>query len=181
MPQASAESWNWVSHLSPLDESKLHPETMQAMSESGWTPDRCIAVDAPLGELEQMGFTFAPYVRAVIANMYGLKIEPASEEGGEFGNYEPLIIRPEIIRRHRSVAEFIDAELGGTFAPIGLWLSSSYVFLESGGRAVGYLDGLIWQLGESFEAALNLMVRADKPLECVYVRPGRRPWPPPRP
>ncbi len=134
-------------------------------------------VELPLETLKEAGFSFNAHAESVISTLYGLRVHPVDTESGEFINDDPLILKPELCRRHRSAAELIQKELGGNYVPLGWWLSSSYVFMEDSGRVVGYLGGLVWRLGESVEDALNLMVRADRPLVCGYVRPGRTPWP----
>jgi len=37
--------------------------------------------------------------------------------------------------------------------------------------------GWMWELGSTFEEALELAICADRPLICRYTRPGIEPWP----
>ncbi|WP_120719582.1 SUKH-3 domain-containing protein [Streptomyces hundungensis] len=156
----------------------LCPELLQALSDAGWDPQRRVDVSAWSDALRQEGYVPNQQVDEVLAALGGLTIEPVNQAGPNFSNDEPLNLDPiSAGSGQRALALEIEQVLGGQYFPIGEWLSYSSVFMEADGRVVAAGLGWIWEMGSSFEDALELAICADRPLVCLYSDPGLDPWP----
>jgi hypothetical protein len=67
--------------------------------------------------------------------------------------------------------------VGGDYYPVGWWLSYSHVFVNRAGLMVANASGLVWELGPTPVAGLEMAVRAHRPLICLHSRPDQRAWP----
>ncbi|MER5217621.1 SUKH-3 domain-containing protein [Streptomyces sp. NPDC002838] len=157
----------------------LRPDTLAALSVSGWRPHRCVSISHWIEPLADEGYRVHPLAEEVLATMGGLTIEPTNRVGPNFSNDEPFAFDPLAAGAgQRDMAVEVESVLGGTYFPIGEWLSYSSVFMESEGRVIATGLGWIWELGPTFEEALELAVFADRPLICLHSDPGLDPWPP---
>ncbi|WP_204044621.1 SUKH-3 domain-containing protein [Acrocarpospora phusangensis] len=158
----------------------MHPDVLAAISASGWLPGRQVAIDIWIAQLCEEGYRLSPLAEEVLSSLGGMVVEPINSSGPNFSNDEPLSFDPIAAGSgHRGLAEEVEGILGGSYFPIGEWLSYSSVFLESEGRIVATGMGWIWELGKSFEEGLELAVRAHRPLICLHSDPGLDPWPAP--
>lgn len=164
------ESFDWS--------SRLEPSTFSALRQAGWHYDRNVDVSAVISSLEEQGYTSSPVIVQFLASIFGLKVESAREAGPNFSNDEPFLVDPAGVgARHRDEAIKIGVEIGGSWFPVGWWLSYCHVFMEHGGALAAYANGLIWSLGGTPDEGLDLMVSASRPLVCVYAPEGVPPWP----
>ncbi|MFG3409618.1 hypothetical protein [Streptomyces sp. NPDC048142] len=76
------------------------------------------------------------------------------------------------------MAAEVEDVLGGTYFPIEGWRSYSSAFVEAEGKVIATGMGWIWELGATFEEALELAICANRPLVCLHSDPGLEPWPP---
>ncbi|TKT00759.1 SUKH-3 domain-containing protein [Streptomyces lasalocidi] len=160
--------------------SGLKPETAAALRLAGWHPGRRIDVSSDARALEELGYVPSPPATEFLAAFGGLRIVPSREDGPNFVNGEPLLVDAVGVgRRHQDEAAVIASVLGGSWFPIGWWLSYSHVFMGQDGAMAAYANGLIWSLGQTTREALDLMVSADRPLVCVHAPEGVKPWPRP--
>ncbi|MGW6613596.1 SUKH-3 domain-containing protein [Streptomyces erythrochromogenes] len=156
----------------------LSSPLLRALRDAGWHPQRRISVEPWLGALWQEGYV--PNLRAeeILVALGGLVVEPVSQSGPNFSNDEPFNFDPiSAGSGQRGLASEIEGVLGGRYFPIGEWLSYSSVFVGDDGRVVAAGLGWIWEMGSTFEEALELAVCADRPLVCLYSDPGLDPWP----
>jgi hypothetical protein len=161
-----------------IDFASLRPDLLHALRSAGWQPDRKVSVGPWLEALQREGYVPHREAEEILAALGGLEIEPVNRSGLHFSNDEPFKIDPIAAGSgHRDLALEIEKILGGTYFPIGEWLSYSSVFIEAGGRVVAAGLGWIWEMGRTFEGALELAVFADRPLLCLHTDPGLDPWP----
>lgn len=157
--------------------SRLEPSTVAALLAVGWHPGRRVDVSAAVQALEAQGYTKSPVIVDFLESFGGLKIGPAREDGPNFSNGEPFLVDPVGVGRHQDEAEAIGAAIGGSWFPVGWWLSYSHVFMDQEGALSACANELIWSLGSNPCEGLDLMVSANRPLVCVYAPKGRKPWP----
>lgn len=159
-------------------ESCLEHSTVSALRLAGWHPERRVDLTAVLSVLDEQGYTSSRIITDFLESFCGLKVEPARVAGPNFSNDEPLLFDPVGVgRRHQDESVMIGGELGGSWFPIGWWLSYCHVFMEHNGGMAAYANGLIWSLGSTPCESLDLMVSASRPLVCVYAPKGMKPWP----
>jgi hypothetical protein len=165
-----------------IEFESMHPDVLAALSASGWLPARRVDTAQWVASLVGEGYRISLLAEEVLSTLGGLVVEPINSEGPNFSNDEPFSFDPIAAGSgQREVAEEIEAVLGGSYFPIGEWLSYSSVFLEADGRLVASGMGWIWELGTSFQDGLELAVRAHRPLICVHSDTGLDPWPAPSP
>ncbi|MFG2021189.1 SUKH-3 domain-containing protein [Actinomadura geliboluensis] len=158
--------------------NSLHPDLRQALYNSGWCPQRRVDAGAWFASLRCEGYVLNSKAEDILCTFGGLAIEPINQSGPNFANDEPFNFDPiSAGAGQRGLALEIEEALGGSYFPIGEWLSYSSVFVESGGTVVAAGLGWIWGMGSSFEAALELAVCASRPLICLHSDPGLDPWP----
>lgn len=158
----------------------MHPEVPAAMRASGWLPGRIVDPAEWVSPLVGEGYHASPLAVEVLSSLGGLVIEPVNVRGPNFSNDEPFDFDPIAAGSgQRELAQEIEEILGGSYFPLGEWLSCSSVFLETEGRMVASGMGWIWELGRTFEEGLELAVRAHRPLVCLHSDPGLDPWPAP--
>ena len=154
-------------------------DVVAALVGAGWSPGRSVDTSAWVQTLEFEGYRLHPAADEVLVSMGGLVIPPINSKGPNFENGDPFNFDPiSAGASYRDMALEIEEVLGGSYFPIGEWLSYSSVFMESGGRVVATGMGWIWGMGETFEDALRLAIFSDRPLVCLYANPGISPWPP---
>ncbi|MFG2571397.1 SUKH-3 domain-containing protein [Streptomyces sp. NPDC048481] len=164
--------------MSAIDFASLHPDALTALRQAGWSPDRKVSTAQWLEPLQSEGFRAHPLAGEILASLGGLTVEPGNRVGPNFTNEDPLTFDPlEAGAGQRGTAEEVEGILGGSYFPIGEWLSYSSVFVEAGGRVIATGMGWIWELGATVEAALELAICANRPLICLYSDPGLDPWP----
>ncbi|WP_419723315.1 SUKH-3 domain-containing protein [Streptosporangium roseum] len=160
----------------------MHPDVLTAIKASGWAPGRRVDISQWVTSLASEGYHASPLAKEVLSSLGRLVVDPTNSNGLNFSNDEPLNFDPiSAGSGQRELAQEVESILGGSYFPIGEWLSYSSVFLESGGRMVATGMGWIWELGATFEDGLELAVRAHRPLICLYSDPGLAPWPAPGP
>ncbi|WP_170313775.1 SUKH-3 domain-containing protein [Streptomyces filamentosus] len=158
--------------------SGLCPETVTALRLAGWTPERRLDVTPEIRSLETQGYVPSAVATSFLEEFRGLKVGPAREDGPNFINGEPFFVDPVGAgSRHRDESLEIGSVLGGSWFPLGWWLSHSHVFMRQDGAVVAYADGLIWDLRSTPGEALDLMVSANRPLVCLHASHGMKPWP----
>ncbi|MFJ9554352.1 SUKH-3 domain-containing protein [Nocardiopsis sp. NPDC101807] len=158
---------------------KFDDDLVAALVRAGWSPNRDVDTSAWVQSLELEGYRIHLAAEEVLASMGGLVVPPVNPIGPNFENGDPLNFDPIAAgAAYREMALEIEEVLGGSYFPIGEWLSYSSVFMESGGRVVATGMGWIWGLGETFEEALRLAIFSDRPLVCLHTGPGLSPWPP---
>ncbi|MGY3334884.1 hypothetical protein ACVW0K_000983 [Streptomyces filamentosus] len=158
--------------------SGLCPETVTALRLAGWTPERRLDVTSEIRSLETQGYVPSAVATSFLQEFRGLKVGPAREDGPNFINGEPFFVDPVGAgSRHRDESLEIGSVLGGSWFPLGWWLSYSHVFMRQDGAVVAYADGLIWDLRSTPGEALDLMVSANRPLVCLHASHGMKPWP----
>ncbi|MFG2146855.1 SUKH-3 domain-containing protein [Streptomyces sp. NPDC048696] len=156
----------------------LRQDLLEALSASGWSAQRSVDTSQWVEPLESEGYRVHPLAEEVLATMGGLSIEPINRVGPNFTNDEPFNFDPLAAGSgQREMAMEVEGILGGSYFPLGEWLSYSSVFVESQGRVIATGMGWIWELGSTFEEALELTVCADRPLVCLHSDPGLDPWP----
>ncbi|MGW4422785.1 SUKH-3 domain-containing protein [Streptosporangium sp. NPDC004631] len=158
----------------------MHSDVLVALSASGWSPGRQVETSRWLDPLMAEGYYVSPLAMEVLSSLGGLVIEPTNTVGPNFTNEDPFDFDPiSAGSGQRRLAQEVEDILGGSYFPIGEWLSYSSVFLEVAGRMVATGMGWIWELGRTFEEGLELAIRAHRPLTCLYSDPGLDPWPAP--
>ncbi|WP_206431715.1 SUKH-3 domain-containing protein [Streptomyces sp. ADI97-07] len=158
--------------------SRLPVATVASLEAAGWHAGRRVDVSDATRTLESYGYVTSPVVLGFLESLWALKVQPANEDGPNFINGEAFIVDPlGVGKRHRDEAVAISAALGGSWCPIGWWLSYSHVFMEESGAMVACANGLIWGLGDAPESGLDFMVRAHRPLACLHVPEGMKAWP----
>ncbi|WP_326568909.1 SUKH-3 domain-containing protein [Amycolatopsis rhabdoformis] len=158
--------------------SPLNPATVSALRLAGWHPGRHLDVSSDIQSLEAQGYTPSAAATEFLASFQGLKIGPAREDGPNFLNGEPFFVDAVGVgARHQGESSAIASAMGGSWFPIGWWLSYSHVFMRPDGALAAYANGLIWSIGSTPGEGLDLMVSADRPLICVQAPPGMKPWP----
>ncbi|MFF2331207.1 MULTISPECIES: SUKH-3 domain-containing protein [unclassified Streptomyces] len=156
----------------------LRPDLLRALRDAGWHPRRRVGVSPWLDSLQQEGYLPNQQAEEILAALGGLVIEPINQSGSNFSNDEPFNFDPiSAGSGQRGLATEIEGVLGGQYFPIGEWLSYSSVFIEAEGKVVAAGLGWIWEMGSTFEDALELAICADRPLVCLYSDPGLEPWP----
>ncbi|GII55107.1 hypothetical protein Pth03_34960 [Planotetraspora thailandica] len=156
----------------------LDPITADCLRSAGWHRGRRVDVSVAIRSLESQGYVAGRTIVSFLESLWGLRLDPANEEGPNFINGEPFIVDPVGVgRRHRDEADEIYSAIGGSWFPIGWWLSYSHVFMDQSGALVAFADGLIWRIGDNLLDGLRFMVQADRPLMCIHAPEGRKPWP----
>lgn len=147
---------------------------------AGWTPDRSIDIPAWIEELEPQGYRLSEPAGAALRSFGGLEFGPINRTGPNFSNDEPFNIDPILAGSgHYALAEELEREIGGSWFPLGEWLSHSSVFISDRGRVVATGLGWIWDVGSSMEDAIEFALMAHRPLRCLKaLSPGAKPWPP---
>jgi hypothetical protein len=154
------------------------PDLLQALRDSGWSPQRKVDAGPWLDSLRQEGYVPNSKAEEILTALGGLAIEPVNQSGPNFSNDEPFNFDPiSAGGGQRDLALEIERVLGGNYFPIGEWLSYSSVFVEDGGKVVAAGLGWIWGMGATFEDALGMAICADRPLVCLHSDPGLEPWP----
>ncbi|GGL01188.1 SUKH-3 domain-containing protein [Mangrovihabitans endophyticus] len=157
----------------------LNRDLLGALGAAGWSAGRAVDPAQWVVPLEREGYRAHSLAEEVLSALGGISIEPISRAGPNFANDEPYNFDPIAAGAGQyELALEIESVLGGSYFPIGEWLSYSSVFLESEGRVVATGMGWIWELGATFEDSLELAVCANRPLLCLYSDPGLDPWPP---
>jgi len=158
--------------------ARLNPTTVSALRLAGWYPGRHVDVSSDIRSLEAQAYIAHPAVVSFLESFQGLKIGPAREDGPNFINGEPFFVDAVGAgRRHQDESLAIGSTMGGSWFPVGWWLSYSHVFMRQDGALAAYANGLIWNIGSTPWEGLDLMVSADHPLLCVYAPEGMKPWP----
>ncbi|MEU6172771.1 SUKH-3 domain-containing protein [Streptantibioticus parmotrematis] len=156
----------------------LRPDLLQALRDAGWESRRRVDIDPWVASLRQEGYHSNVKAEEILAALGGLVVQPVNKFGPNFSNDEPLNFDPiSGGSGQRALALEIEEVLGGRYFPVGEWLSYSGVFVEARGRMVAAGLGWIWEMGATFEDALELAVCADRPLVCLHSDPGLEPWP----
>lgn len=135
-------------------------------------------MSSDIRSLEAQGYVPSLLATEFLESFRGLKIEPAQENGPNFINGEPSFV--DAVGdggRHQDESLVIGSVIGGSWFPIGWWLSYSHVFMRQDGALAAYANGLIWSIGSTPREGLDLMVSADRPLICVYAPEGMKRWP----
>jgi hypothetical protein len=158
--------------------SRLNPATVSALRLAGWFPERHLDVSSDIHSLEAQGYIPSPLATEFLESFQRLKIGPAREDGPNFINGEPFFVDAVGVGgRHQDESSAIESVMGGSWFPIGWWLSYSHVFMRQDGALAAYANGLIWSIGSTPCEGLDLMVSADRPLICVHAPEGMKPWP----
>ncbi|MEV7427821.1 SUKH-3 domain-containing protein [Streptomyces sp. NPDC091212] len=156
----------------------LNPDLLQSLREAGWTPGRSVDTSPWLDLLQQEGYQPNSKAEEILSALGGLTIEPTKQSGPNFSNVEPFNFDPiSTGAGQRGLASEVEEALGGHYFPIGEWLSYSSVFVNTDGEVVAAGLGWIWEMGSTFEEALELAICADRPLICLHSDPGLDPWP----
>lgn len=154
-------------------------ELVGALRDEGWSPDREVDITYWVEYLELEGYGINPTARFFLESFGGLSISPLNREGPNFKNGEPLTIDPMACGSgHRYMAMEVEGVLGGSFYPVGEWLSYANTFIGDDGRIVSTGMGWVWGLGENLADSLELAIFANRPLKCLYSDPGLESWPP---
>lgn len=158
----------------------LPPDLLRTLRHAGWHPWRRVDVSLWTTPLRQEGYTPHPLAEEVLAALGGLTVPPLNTAGPYFTNDEPFTFDPLAAGSgQRALAREIEQTLGGSYFPLGEWLSHASVFVEKDGRVVAAGLGWIWELGPVFEDALELAICANRPMLCLHADPGLKPWPHP--
>ncbi|MEW1778052.1 SUKH-3 domain-containing protein [Streptomyces sp. NPDC086777] len=156
----------------------LHPDVLEALGNSGWSAQRRVDTAQWVVPLEAEGYRVHPLASEVLASLGGISVPPLNEVGPNFSNGDPFNFDPLAAGAgQRGMAVEAENILGGSYFPVGEWLSYSSVFVEAEGRVIATGMGWIWELGATFEEALELAILAERPLRCLYSDPGLDPWP----
>lgn len=152
--------------------------TLNALENAGWTPEREIDISSWMRELSQQGYQCNSAVAVALRSFGGLCLEPVNREGPNFSNDEPLNVDPILAGSgHLALADELRREIGGDWFPFAEWLSYSSVFVERSGWVVATGLGLIWELGSSVNDAVEFALLAHRPLRCIKVLDGGKPYP----
>ena len=153
---------------------------LAALEAAGWTPSRVRDISVWDEELRPQGYQLTNVAASALRTYGGLELAPINADGPNFSNDEPLNFDPILGGSgHYVFAEELERELGGTWYPLGEWLSYSSVFVSQDGWTVATGMGWIWELGASVEEAIEFALVAHHPLRCLRVlTPGAKPWPP---
>ncbi|MGX6744062.1 SUKH-3 domain-containing protein [Streptomyces peucetius] len=160
----------------PLDHG-LSPPVREALLVAGWWPGRRVDISETVERLTLSGYVIHEKFTSFMREFSGLKIQPILTAGPNFMNDEPYWISPNRGVRYLDEALLLKEVFGEDHNPVGWWLSSSHVFMGTSGIVRGYMDGLVWELGETPFEALEFAVRPTRPLVCAWSSPGRMPWP----
>lgn len=110
------------------------PTRMAALRLAGWFPGRCVDVSSDIRSLEGQGYVPSPVTTDFLASFRGLKIGPAREDGPNFISGEPFFVDAVGAGgRHQDEASVIGSVIGGSWFPVGWWLSYSHVFMRQDG------------------------------------------------
>jgi hypothetical protein len=146
-----------------IDLTEVHPQVAKALREAGWYPGRRAEVEkwAPLTD---EGYVFHVMAREILTSLDDLTIVPLNEHGPNFFNGDPFVVDPFHGSGSREIAVDVEEILGGEYFPLGSWMSRATVFVDQSGRVAAAGVGPIWDLGATFEEALELIVRSQRPL-----------------
>ncbi|MEU3024089.1 SUKH-3 domain-containing protein [Nocardiopsis alba] len=154
-------------------------ELILALQNEGWSPGRKVDVTRWVEYLKLDGYHINPTARVFLESFGGLSLSPLNREGPNFKNDEPLTIDPMACGSlHHHMATELENVPGGSFYPIGEWLSYADTFIGEDGRIVSTGMGWVWGLGENLADSLELAIFANRPLKCLHSNPGLEPWPP---
>ncbi|MGW5392815.1 SUKH-3 domain-containing protein [Streptomyces koyangensis] len=121
--------------------------------EGGWRPGRRVDVSETIARLALSGYAIPEIFVSFIEEFWGLEIRLVLAAGPNFVNDEPYRVSPDRGVRYLDEALLLEDVFGENHNPVGWWLSSSHVFMDASGSVRAYLDGLVWELGETpFEA-----------------------------
>lgn len=105
-----------------------NPATFSALRQAGWYPGRHLDVSSDIQSLEAQGYIPSPLATAFLESFRGLKIGPAREEGPDFIDGEPFFVDAVGAGgRHQDESSAIGSALGGSWIPLGWWLSDLMV------------------------------------------------------
>lgn len=151
-----------------------------ALKSAGWTPGRNWDISAWVEELGSQGYKISDVAEAALKSYGNLELGPLNTNGPNFSNDDPFLFDPILAGSgHYPLARELGKELGGSWYPLGEWISNASVFVNRSGWVVATGLGWIWELGSSVEDALDFALRAHRPLICLKVLdPGGKPWPP---
>ncbi|WP_093526435.1 SUKH-3 domain-containing protein [Streptomyces sp. PalvLS-984] len=155
----------------------LSSPVREALLAAGWRPGRSVDVSDTIARLTLSGYVIHENFISFVREFWGLEIRPALAAGPNFMNDEPYWVSPDRGVRYLDEALLLEDVFGENHNPVGWWLSSSHVFMGASGSVRAYLDGLVWELGETPFEALEFAVRPTRPLVCAWSSPGRRSWP----
>lgn len=164
--------------MSRIRFDSLSQDLIEALVASGWSVERAVDVDPWVKALEGEGYRAHSLAQEILAAVGGLSVQPVNRVGPNFSNDEPYNFDAIAAGSgQRDLVLEVEGVLGGSYFPIGEWLSYSSVFVEAGGRVVAAGMGWIWELGSTFEQSLELAVCANRPLVCLHSDLGLEPWP----
>jgi hypothetical protein len=145
---------------------RLPPAALGALYESGWRPERSVSVDVWHDVLGAEGFVLHSMAREVLTGFGGLLV-PTAVEVGAFRN-GPILFEPELAGSGSlDIAHELRQMFEHDFYPIAEWITNSCVYLGSRGKVVDHHDVDLLGIGESFEAALHVMLLADRSLPVL--------------
>jgi hypothetical protein len=161
-----------------LDPSSFSPELKHFLEASGWARGEYRDIDGLLKDLNQSGYRATETAERLLRSLYGLSIEASRNDAFGLHPCEPLVVDPyEAALSGGLDTEGLSEEFGGSWFPVGTWLSYSSVYVEASGAMIATGMGWYWHLGDSIEESLELAICLDRPLRCLNLDPGQAPWP----
>lgn len=143
---------------------ELDPIVLTVLQAAGWSPTRSTGTARWIEELESEGYSIFEYARAVMSAFGDLRLEPVENEQAAFAS-GPLDIGPVVGERDR-VVEWSEL-LAVPLVPVGEWMDYYFVVVARDMRVFAGALGQLLYLGPTFEVALEVVVKANRPPEEV--------------
>lgn len=140
----------------------MNKTARDALILAGWHEGRSVDAGQWIGPLESEGFIINDRAREVLSEFGGLTINPLVNGKGGSLFLDPYDAASGLSDQARLISE----EYGEIFTPIGMWGEQYITYIGTADRVLTFGPGLDWELGTSFEDAVNNVAdgRADLPL-----------------
>jgi hypothetical protein len=144
----------------------VEPVLRDALTAAGWYEGRSVDIQNWLRLLEAEGFIMHDGARAALTEFGGLRIKPVVKNVGGSLRFDPYDAASGLA----DVAATLASDYREIYSPIGMWSAQYVSYLGESGRVLAMGPGWDWELGNSFESALEFVARGRQDVTCVKVR-----------
>lgn len=153
-----------------IDKATVHPTTWNALMVAGWYPERQIATEQWQLFMRQEQLHWLPSTAQFLAAFGGLTLQPCTSPEMKFGR-GACTFDPTASECRYGYTDFYEAVLGEPLCPIGTW-EQEVVLLNARSQVFAGWEGTyLLLLGETPQAALEVIVRAFIYPVVVYGEP----------